>query len=44
MHVEWLIRFISAVFAVGTIGCLLSLPFIVRQFFRVLFEKDTAEE
>lgn len=31
-------------FAIGAIGCVISIPIVAVKFFSVLFEKDVAEE
>jgi hypothetical protein len=37
----WFFRFLTLVFAVGVIGCLMTIPLAAYKFFSVLFEKDS---
>ncbi len=37
----WFFRFLTLVFAIGVIGCLMTIPLAAYKFFSVLFEKDS---
>ena len=37
----WFFRFLTLVFVIGVIGCLMTIPLAAYKFFSVLFEKDS---
>ncbi len=37
----WFFRFLTLVFAIGVVGCLMTIPLAAYKFFSVLFEKDS---
>lgn len=39
----WFFKFLTLVFTIGWIGCLLTIPLAAYKFFSVLFEKDAEE-
>jgi hypothetical protein len=41
---ELFFKFLTLVFTIGWIGCLLTIPMAAFKFFSVLFDKDSGEE
>lgn len=41
---EWIVIALTVLFVLGVLGCLMTLPLVVRQFVGVLFEKDLPDE
>ncbi len=39
----WFLKFLTLVFTIGWIGCLLTIPMAAYKFLSVLFEKDAEE-
>jgi hypothetical protein len=39
----WFFKFLTLVFTIGWIGCLLTIPLAAYKFVAVLFEKDSEE-
>jgi hypothetical protein len=41
---DFFLKLITYMFAVGVVGCAIMLPIVVWRFVSVLFEKDTLDE